>query len=333
MDQVLERFRFLFQIICQASAMSMIVYWIYVYTLNKDLCTIDYKTFHQDTEDPYPLLSLCFNERSSDKMFRLPDLSVNQSTYIEFLGGKYFDARLLDIDYDNVSIDMSDYIIRQWGKYVNGTDISGKVDVLQPTELFMKSSSWFGDKSFYKCFSLKVPQIKGLERYGITLKNSIFTNGLRPSSTGFQTLIHYPNQLMTSRGTIKYAWFEREINDTFIMRFKINGIEILKRRRNGLQPCNQNWKVYDDDVLVNHLNKIGCRAPYQNPSRYFPVCDTQEKIGRAKIGLLMNRSIQIHPASLWRKFTTHSKKQQVPTSKKARLKLEYTFLISSLKKF
>ena len=100
---------------------------------------------------------------------------------------------------------------------------------------------------------------------------------------------------MTSRGTIKYAWPKRTMNETFIMRFKINGIEILKSRVNGLQPCNENWRSYDDDILVGHLNEIKCRAPYQKPSKYFPVCDSKEKMKRTKIGLFINKSDSYPP--------------------------------------
>ena len=164
MNQVLERFRISFHLVCQVSAFSLIAYWIYLYTLNKDLCTIDYKTFHDDTEDQYPILSLCFSEKSSDKLFSFTDHSVSQSIYTDFLEGKYFDSSLLNIDYDNNSIDMSDYIVGQWGKYSNGSSILNNVDAYQPIETFMKSSLWYIDhNSFYNCYPLKVPQTRGLE--------------------------------------------------------------------------------------------------------------------------------------------------------------------------
>ena len=293
MDHLLERFRIFFHILCQASAMSLIIYWIYLFTLNKDLCTVDYKTFQHETEDYYPILSLCFTDKSSDKLFTFYDYSLNQSTYIEFLEGKHFDSSLLKIDYDNVSIDMSEYIVQQWGRYENGTKLARDLVSFKPKELSMKSKYWFHQSSFYNCYPLKAPQTKGLSSYGITLKNSIFQNESWPSAN-FTTLIHYPNQIMTSRSTIKYAWPQRQANDTLIMRFKINGVEILRRRINGLQPCNQNWRNYDDDILVTHLNKIGCRAPYQNPSKYFPICDTIETMKRTKIGLFPKES-ELYP--------------------------------------
>ena len=294
MDLLLERFRIFFHILCQASALSLIVYWIYLYTLNKDLCTIDYKTFLDETEDSYPTLSLCFTDRSSDKLFKLDEYSLDQSTYINFLEGKYFNSSLLRIDYDNVSIDMSEYIVEQWGRYDNGTKLPIDSLRFKPSELIMKSKYYFHQSSFYNCYPLKVPQTKSLSSYGITLKNSIFQNESWPLSGGFTALIHYPNQIMRSRSTIKYAWPERKANDTLIMRFKVNGVEILRRRINGLQTCNQNWRNYDDDILVSHLNKIGCRAPYQNPSKYFPICNTEETMKRTNIGLFPKES-EVYP--------------------------------------
>ena len=119
MENFLERFRMLFHLICQAAAVSMIVYWIHVYTLNNDLCTIDYKSFNPDNEDFYPILSLCFSLESSDKIFNLQDNSFQPSNYVQYLEGKYYDPSYLNMDYENISMDMSDYVVRDWMKKKN----------------------------------------------------------------------------------------------------------------------------------------------------------------------------------------------------------------------
>ena len=119
MDQFLERFRMFFHLICQASAFSLTIYWIHMYTLNKDLCTVDFKTFNPGNEDFYPILSLCFSDAASDKMFSLDNYSVNQSTYIEFLEGEHFNASLLKIDYEHIAMNISDYVISEWMKPSN----------------------------------------------------------------------------------------------------------------------------------------------------------------------------------------------------------------------
>ena len=266
-----------------------------MYTLNKDLCTVDFKTFNPGKEDFYPILSLCFSDAASDKMFSLDNYPINQSTYIDFLEGKHFNASLLKINYEHIAMNISDYVIGDWMKPTKDKHPSTSL----PSEneaIFKNRFSWFdgGIRRFYHCYPLRLPQISGLSYYGITLKNSIFRNGTRPPDRGFMSLLHYPNQILRSTRTKKYGWPERDRYDKFIMRFKINGVEILTRRRNGLQACDDNWKDHDDAVLVQHLKKIGCRAPYQYPSKQFPICNTRENLTKTTLDFLSN-DFESHP--------------------------------------
>lgn len=294
MKQYLKRFQIFFHILCQASAASLIIYWIYRYGLNNDLCTIEYKTFLNDKGDVYPVLSLCIKNPISDKILLLQNPRVNQSVYIDFLKGEYFDPSFVNIDYKNVTMDMSDYLISDFKKYANGSKSYTNLNPHDKKERISKNTAWILYDDLYNCYSLNVPQNKQMERYGVVLKASIFPNNTRPSNSGFISLIHYPDQLMTSGGTIKYSWPELDRHDKVIMRFKINGVEVLKRRTNGKQLCNPNWEKYDDTVLVKHLSQVGCRAPYQFPSKHFPVCHSQEEMAKAKMDFLSN-TFEVNP--------------------------------------
>ena len=294
-NKYLKRFQIFFHILCQVSAASMIIYWIHRYSLNNDLCSIDFKTFLHEKEDVYPTMSLCFEDPFFERKLLFQNPQVNQSLYIDFLKGNHFDPNFVNIDYKSVTIDMSDYLVKDWMDDLNDLHFSTNFTPYDTNDVFSKSSTWIMHDHPHHCYTLKIPQNKQISRYGVILKTSVFPNSTRPSINGFKTLIHYPGQLMTSDSTIKYSWPSLDRQDKFIMRFKINGVEVLRRRTNGKQPCDNNWENYDDTILVNHLNKIGCRAPYQFPSKHFPVCNSQEKIEKAKNDFFLNTSDAIPP--------------------------------------
>ena len=77
------------------------------------------------------------------------------------------------------------------------------------------------------------------------------------------TILHYPNQMLYSTHTLKYAWQQkRQKNESYVMRFKIKGVEIVRRRQKRSQPCNENWEDYDNEIINNHIQKVGCRPWY-----------------------------------------------------------------------
>ena len=65
------------------------------------------------------------------------------------------------------------------------------------------------------------------------LKSLIFPNSIRSPNGGVLILLHYTNQLILSAKTFKYTLQLRKSYDKFSKIFKIDGIEIIKRRENG----------------------------------------------------------------------------------------------------
>ena len=78
---------------------------------------------------------------------------------------------------------------------------------------------------------------------------------------GFITCLHCPNQLLRSSQFVKMDWPYRTTDATFVIRFKINSVEVLRRRNKANEPCNENWENYDDNILVKHTEAVGCKAP------------------------------------------------------------------------
>ena len=94
------------------------------------------------------------------------------------------------------------------------------------------------------------------------------------------TILHYPNQILYSTSTLKFAWpQDRHKRESYITRFKVSKVEILRRRYKQRLPCIENWEEFDNLVVRNHVKTIGCRPTYLNPTTVgseIPLCSTKE---------------------------------------------------------
>ena len=66
--------------------------------------------------------------------------------------------------------------------------------------------------------------------------------------------------MLYSTHTLRYTWPQtRQKNESYVMRFKIKGVEVVRRRQKSSQPCNENWEDYDNEIINNHIQKNGCK--------------------------------------------------------------------------
>ena len=227
-DNTWKKLSLLFHGLCWVATTSVVAYWIYIFSLNDDLCVVDYKKYYEEKTDHYPVLSLCFeNPFSSDKL-RMVSPGINETTYLKFLRGEYFSQEMLDVDYENVTMDISEYIIKYFVWWRNGT-----IEVVPSQnnkKLFESTFSGFLLDNFFKCYGMKIPPNKEIQQFGVLMKNEIFPNGIRPHSLSFFTLLHFPNQLLRSVRSIHFMCPKILSNNTYETVFKINKMEMIRRR-------------------------------------------------------------------------------------------------------
>jgi hypothetical protein len=75
-------------------------------------------------------------------------------------------------------------------------------------------------------------------------------------------------------------WRNTEDNN-FVELFYILSIETVRRRNRRNKPCLVDWMNYDTLLLKHHVEKIGCRAPYQQMYQKFPICNTLEQMKKS----------------------------------------------------
>ena len=274
-----------FRIFCVLAAVFMSAFWFHTYSLNHDLCLVDYKPFYETEEDLVPTQSFCLkNPFLQDRL--LQEYGLNESSYLSFLEGNYFSQQMLDIEYEKVTLDISDYITDYYILWTNETEVVYRHPHKLNPIVTSISFNGFWRNGFYRCFDLQVPKHRDISFFSVLVSNQVFRNNTRPILDDFFTLIHYPNQLVTSILTKRTKWKQITSQSTYDMRFEINNIEILRRRNKNENPCNENWASYDDWIISRHERAVGCRTPYHHRLKNsLSICATQEKIRRARFVL------------------------------------------------
>ena len=72
---------------------------------------ISFVNFNEDEESIYPQVSLCFDAPFSDDKLKEVDVGINSSLYEQFLKGEIWDDRLANLDIENVTLTLEDYVL------------------------------------------------------------------------------------------------------------------------------------------------------------------------------------------------------------------------------
>ena len=108
-------------IACVAATIGLQLYCLTRYFENDDVTDVEYTTFHSSKDAIYPSVSICIIPPFIEKRFDVYGNGINMTSYSDFLEGVFWDERMLDVDYDNVTTTMSDNVMGTamalWGEY------------------------------------------------------------------------------------------------------------------------------------------------------------------------------------------------------------------------
>ena len=275
--------RYLFAFVCVLAAISICVYWVYKYRLDEDLSVITYRKFYEKENDVYPTVSLCFNNPFLAK--RLAEYGVNESAYLNFLVGEYFSEEMLKINYENVTIDISNYVKGHMIYFNNGTrievDSEKNIDKIKSFTYVSYNGIHGVTWGFFKCFALDIPKVRDLLLFRILISNNIFPNAMRPTYATFRAIYHLPRQFFLSGANQQWIWPYRAANESYKMRFNVGSNTIMIRRNKKNSRCIDSYEKYDDWVLKLYKNEAKCNIPYQMQDSLLPMCTSKEKKKRA----------------------------------------------------
>ena len=97
---------------CLIATIGLSIYSIYRYALNEDNTVVKVTKYLSSKDAIYPSISFCILPPFLRDRFEVyGDSGVNMTSYINFLEGKLWDERMLMVDYDNVTVSLSDNLI------------------------------------------------------------------------------------------------------------------------------------------------------------------------------------------------------------------------------
>ena len=252
-------------LLCLLASACLSIYSISRFIDNEDVTLVKLTKFQSTKDAIYPSLSFCilppFLERKFD-MYSNND--INMTSYTSFLKGDIWDERMLDVDYDDVSVNLSDNLL---GAYLVSHDRNAQAVNLDHYTSFRSSRR--------KCFTINAPILrqKPLFFYRLYVKNDIFPSGKRSDDSRIFTYFHYPGQRFTSYYTIKYDFKDRKNpNESYVMIYSISNIDVVTRRNTLQEPCIEKWKNFDKYLMDEMVMKAGCHPPHWSSTQNFSLC-------------------------------------------------------------
>ena len=258
-----------YQLFCVLIALLLVMYNIFVYFKDEDVTEVTYKVYNEDEESIHPEITICVDSPWRHKQLNAYGKGINKTTYEGFLRGRLWDDRMLDVDFDKVTIDIKDYLLDTCIKQ----NFQGDCLTINPT-----IGLFFEPGFLYKCFSIHNPPGINIVYVESKINASLFPNRIRPEKWGFVVRFPLPNQNLRSAKITFGEWQNREsLSNGFTMNFYVRNVQIIKRRRRNTMPC-YDWKKYDSLTVQEISKKVGCTPCFWANMTKLPICTSAEKM-------------------------------------------------------
>ena len=272
--------RFAYKAACLIVTAIMIVYWINKYLKDEDISVVEYKLV-KDMESAFqPEFTICFDTPIIEERLNGTRTEVSSHMYLKYLKGEVDpDAIYKNIEYDNVTIQLFEYVefLTIRGNFTDGHKYKNCTNIHEcPFVIFKNNLNAFADSTlFFKCFGVKPHESYASSLDGIQM---IFSPALRLIAKKGAVYMGFNVPQQVSQDYMTGRYWDKLNRTGDIDWFKVEMVELLKRRNKPSQPCSTEWKEFDDWILKRHIRDIGCRASYMKAYENFPICDTQAKM-------------------------------------------------------
>ena len=196
-DSIYGKLTLVFRVTCWTATVLLLCYWIYFFSLDEDICLVDYKEYYDSPTHAFPTVSLCLKNPFPKQILMKKAKGFDPDFYSKFLEGSYFDFEYANISYKTAVLNITKYVDNYWIEWRNG---SSQIFPMSHTtkEIFRTSYSGFWRSNFYNCYSLQIPHDKAIMAFQVELSNTIFPSGKRDRNYSTLTLLHAQNQFLTA---------------------------------------------------------------------------------------------------------------------------------------
>ena len=268
-----------FLLICVVTTVALTIFCIYQYSRDEDVSLISFKKYHEDEDSIYPAITLCFTDYLNGSAFKD---NVSEAEYKKFMKGLSWSHEMSKIDYDDVIIDINEYILAAIQTFHNEED-----DEWGERSYFPKNGITHWMPIFYsslslpewKCWTFEIDpsEQNTITGFGLIMKSNIFKDSIRKPFGNFQITLSYPNQFIGAN-VQKYNWMPMNY-DQYRMEFEIENVVILRQRQKQNNPCNDDWKNNDELARKRFVEAMGCIPVFVNYSATVPKCTNHAKYG------------------------------------------------------
>ena len=260
---------------CLVATIALQIYCLFHYLSDQDVSMVNYTKFHTSKDAIYPSFSFCIRDPIIQEKFDQYEETINMSSYVHFLRGKLWDDKLLTVDYDNVSVSLSENLIN--GYYHTHAD---------STHMWLPQYVVSFRSLVQKCFTIDAPTVenKQLKVFEVMVNNKIFPGAQRRftgpgKASSLYTYFHYPGQQFISYHTVKSDWSSRQNrSESYSMSFRIKNIDVITNRNKPKKRCIVDWRDHDKYIMNSIMNDVGCRPPHWLPSSNLSFCQSNEQM-------------------------------------------------------
>ena len=161
--------------LCIFSTFGMTAWYTHLYLADEDTSLVDFVPFNEEKSSIYPSISLCFESPFSSAKFSNTNIPINETSYKSVLRGEIWDEAMLDINYDEMTLDINDHLFEirmqstDFREYIYSHDGKSRKE-WKPTYSTSRRSSE------EKCISFNIPFVQKVQirKFEIVLNTTIF---------------------------------------------------------------------------------------------------------------------------------------------------------------
>ena len=178
-------------LICLFTTTGLVGYWIYKFSLDEDLSTVEYKQYdmkgiNDASKSHYLSQTICFTNPFTTS--KETHLNASEKLRVEgYLAGTE-DMEDPDFNYNNVALNLTNYVKEYYIRWRNGTPAQTFKASEIPWKLIHNGFNGFWTGRFFRCFSLKSPD-SDVASMSVLIENHVYNQGMFPSKLIFLAFI------------------------------------------------------------------------------------------------------------------------------------------------